>query len=333
MTTANDNQEEGAVVIRDVHQSGSGDHDRLGFHCDCPVCQQDRLFDVLAPEPIWSRRLGVLLAAGVLAVSAGVTATSLASEPDDQQEGIVAPTPGTSPPVGDGPGQGSGVETALPFEVDPVPAAPDGGSTDGQPDEAAPLEAAPVDAPDGGLALSDPNAPAEDDGSAVDPGEVDASETPVPPAEPIPPGTPVPAAPGDPGDQLGPAEQAPAAKPKQHSRARREHRERHPAKKRARDHSRGQLRVASPPAAYTPSNDAQAATPAAVAPASRRIRGRFHVVLPGESLWSIASALLDAGASPAAVALEVRRLWRLNAARIGTGDPSLLRIGVRLRLR
>jgi Tfp pilus assembly protein FimV len=72
---------------------------------------------------------------------------------------------------------------------------------------------------------------------------------------------------------------------------------------------------------------------AAVAPAPRRIRGRFRVVRPGESLWSIASALLDADASPAAVALEVLRLWRLNEARIGTGDPNLLRIGVRLRLR
>jgi hypothetical protein len=57
------------------------------------------------------------------------------------------------------------------------------------------------------------------------------------------------------------------------------------------------------------------------------------VVRPGESLWSIASALLDADASPAAVAVAVRRLWRLNEARIGTGDPDLLRIGVRLRLR
>jgi hypothetical protein len=321
------------VVIRNVHQSGSGDHDRLGFHPDCPVCGQDRLFGVLSPEPIWSRRLSVLLAAGVLAVSVGATTTSVASEPDDQQEGIVAPTPGASPPVGDGPGQGAGGETALPFEVDPVPAAPDGGSTDGQPDDAAPLEAPPVDDPDGGLALRDPNAPAEDDMSAVDPGDVDATETPIPPADPIPPGTPVPAAPGDPGDQPGPAEQGPPARPQQHLRARREHRKRHAAKKRARNQSLGQLPIASPPAAYTPSSDSQAPTTAAVAAAPRHIRGRFHVVLPGESLWSIASALLDADASPAAVALEVRRLWRLNAARIGTGDPSLLRIGVRLRLR
>jgi hypothetical protein len=332
------------VVIRNVHQSESSDHDRLGFHPDCPVCRQDRLFGVLSPEPSWARRLRVFLAAGVLAVSAGATTTSVASEPDDQQEGVVVPAPDASPPVGDGPGQGSSGDTALPFEVDPVLTTPEDHPTGGQPDDAAPLEAAPVNDPDGGLALSDPNTPAEDDESAVDPGDVDASDTPVPPAEPIPSGTSAPPTPpsGDTGDQPDSTEQAPAAKPEQPSRAQREHRKRHAAKTRAREHAHSGLRTAKPPAAYSPStdtasiaNDTQAATAAAVAPAPRRIRGRFHVVLPGESLWSIASALFDADAdaSPAAVALEVRRLWRLNEARIGTGDPNLLGIGVRLRLR
>jgi hypothetical protein len=330
------------VVIRNVHQAESSEHERLGFHPGCPVCRQDRLFGALSPEPIWSRRLRVLLAAGVLAVSAGATSTSVASEPDDQQEGVVVPAPGASPPVGDGPGQGSGGETALPFEVDPVLTTPDDDPTQGHPDDAAPLEAIPVDDPDGGLALSDPTAPAEDDASAVDPGDVDASDTPVPPAEPGPPGTvdPPPPPSVDSGNQPGSAEPAPAAKPEQRSQTRREHRERRAPRKRTRDQSQGQRRVPDPPADYAPSTDPgtlasnpPAAPAAAVAPAPRAIRGRFHVVLPGESLWSIASALLDPDASPAAVALEVRRIWRLNEARIGTGDPNLLRIGVRLRLR
>jgi hypothetical protein len=329
------------VVIRNDHQSESCDHDRLGFHPDCPLCRQDRLFGVLSPEPIWSRRLGALFAAGVLAVSAGATATSVASEPDGQQEGVVAPAPGSSPPVGEGPAPGSGGDTALPFEVDPVLTTPETDPADGQPDDAAPLEAAPVDDPDGGLALSDPNAPAEDDAPAVEPGGVDPSETPVPPAEPSPPGTSAPPTPlsGDLGDQPGPAEQTPAPKPEQRPRPQHEHRKRHPARKG--DRSRNKLQAADPPAASMPSaagapglaSDSQTATAEAVAPAPRRLRGRFHVVLPGESLWSIASALLDADASSAAVALEVRRLWKLNEARIGTGDPNLLRIGVRLRLR
>jgi hypothetical protein len=330
------------VEVQNVHHSESSDHDRLGFHPDCPICRQDRLFGVLSPEPIWSRRLRVLLAAGVLAVSAGATTTSVASEPDGQQEGVVVPAPGDSPPVGDGPTQGSGGDTALPFEVDPVLTTPEQDPEGGQPDDGAALEATPVDDPDGRLALGDPNAPPDDDSPAVDPNEVDASDTPIPPAEPVPPGPSAPATPpsGDTGDQPGPAEQAPTAKPEQRSRARRQHRKRHAARKRAREHARGEVRATNPPATSSPSqeapalaNDTQAATSAAAAPAPPRIRGRFHVVRPGESLWSIASALLDTDASSAAVALEVRRLWRLNEARIGTGDPNLLRIGVRLRLR
>ena len=313
------------MVIRDVHQL---DHDRLGFHPDCPVCRQDRLFGALSPEPVWSRRLRVLLAAGVLAVSAGATTTSVASEPDDQQEGVVVPAPDASPPGAEGPGQGSGAETTLPFEVDPVLTTPEDDPTNGQPGDAVPLEAAPVADPDGGLALSDPSPPVEDDASPVDA---------VPPAEPTAPETSAPPAPppGDAGDQPDSAGQAPVAKPEQRSRPQHEHRKRHATRKKASKHSGGELRAANPPAPYTPSTDtaALASDKAAVAPAPRRIRGRFHVVLPGESLWSIASALLDADASSAAVALQVRRLWRLNEARIGTGDPNLLRIGVRLRLR
>lgn len=60
---------------------------------------------------------------------------------------------------------------------------------------------------------------------------------------------------------------------------------------------------------------------------------RSHTVHAGECLWSIAAALLPAGAGNAEIAAEVQRLWKLNAARIGTGDPSLLYVGTRLRLR
>jgi hypothetical protein len=58
-----------------------------------------------------------------------------------------------------------------------------------------------------------------------------------------------------------------------------------------------------------------------------------HVVRPGECLWSIAAALLPPGASNNAIAGEVARLWRLNAARIGTGDPNVIYAGTELRLR
>jgi hypothetical protein len=58
----------------------------------------------------------------------------------------------------------------------------------------------------------------------------------------------------------------------------------------------------------------------------------FHTVRSGECLWSIAAALLPAGAGNAEIAAEVKRLWRLNASRIGTGDPNLLMVGTKLRL-
>lgn len=59
---------------------------------------------------------------------------------------------------------------------------------------------------------------------------------------------------------------------------------------------------------------------------------RSHVVVGGECLWSIAAAHLPPGASASEIAEEVHRLWQLNSARIGTGDPNVLPVGVRLRL-
>lgn len=59
---------------------------------------------------------------------------------------------------------------------------------------------------------------------------------------------------------------------------------------------------------------------------------RSHVVRPGESLWSIAAALLGPGARPAEIAKLVDEIWRLNAERIGTGRPDLIHPGQVLRL-
>jgi nucleoid-associated protein YgaU len=56
-------------------------------------------------------------------------------------------------------------------------------------------------------------------------------------------------------------------------------------------------------------------------------------VCPGDSLWSIARRLLGNGASPADICGEVNRLWQLNRERIATGDPHLLIVGTKLRLR
>lgn len=78
---------------------------------------------------------------------------------------------------------------------------------------------------------------------------------------------------------------------------------------------------------------AQPATPAEPREAAGSLQGHSsHTVRAGECLWSIAEAVLPAGASEAQIAAEVSRLWRLNAGRIGTGDPGLILVGTVLRL-
>ena len=61
--------------------------------------------------------------------------------------------------------------------------------------------------------------------------------------------------------------------------------------------------------------------------------GRTHVVKPGQSLWVIAQSIVGRPAGIGEIAFEVGRLWRLNAVRIGTGNPDLIYAGQELRLR
>jgi len=61
--------------------------------------------------------------------------------------------------------------------------------------------------------------------------------------------------------------------------------------------------------------------------------GSTRVVQPGQSLWAIAQGLFGGPASIAQVALQVDRLWQLNADRIGSGNPDLIFPGLRLRLK
>jgi hypothetical protein len=92
---------------------------------------------------------------------------------------------------------------------------------------------------------------------------------------------------------------------------------------------------ASPPEEAPPPEapGAPPAVPAQGDPSPGSLAGhRVHVVRAGECLWSIAEALLPAGAGTSEIAAEVQRLWRLNASSIGTGDPSLIYAGTELRL-
>ena len=76
-----------------AHLVESGDHGRLGFHPDCPVCRQVRLFGSLSADPVISRRAQAALASGVLALSAVGPPAAVAQEPDHQVEGGSEPAP------------------------------------------------------------------------------------------------------------------------------------------------------------------------------------------------------------------------------------------------
>jgi nucleoid-associated protein YgaU len=64
----------------------------------------------------------------------------------------------------------------------------------------------------------------------------------------------------------------------------------------------------------------------------RASKQHTYVVEPGESLWVIAQGLVGRPPGIAQIAFEVRRLWRLNATRIGSGSPDLIYPGQELRL-
>jgi nucleoid-associated protein YgaU len=57
-----------------------------------------------------------------------------------------------------------------------------------------------------------------------------------------------------------------------------------------------------------------------------------YVVQAGDSLWSIAERRLGAGATDAAIAREVNRLWTANTDRIRSGDPDLIQPAEELRV-
>lgn len=63
-----------------------------------------------------------------------------------------------------------------------------------------------------------------------------------------------------------------------------------------------------------------------------RRRSGTRTVRRGDSMWSIARDNLGSDASGAAVSRELKRLWKLNANSVGTGDPNLIFPGQTVRL-
>jgi hypothetical protein len=261
-----------------------------------------------------NRRLRAFVAAGVIALSGGATATSVASEVDSQDEGV-STQPGTTDDAVDG---GTGPETQLPVEVDPVLGDPDQDVTEApggvDPPATIPLEVAAPEANGSG-------------------GESDAESVPAPAEPPVgSPRPPTPLAPGPGGDAGGGSatallveDQGDIPNPP-HLYADKGNQEPPPTSA-----------VDAPPPGDGTVQTRPAAEPApapeAQPPESPAAGAPFHIVQAGESLWSIAAAVLGPRASTAAVTRQVHRLWKLNKGRIGTGDPNVLPTGVKLRLR
>jgi len=277
------------------HLRASEDHAVLPFHPACPACRDERLSGRLPSTALVSPRLTALAVAGV---TAGCVLTPAPGA-------MAQETPPALPPGGYEDPAEEAIEDEGPLEED-EPVESD------EPDPNVP----PVitDDPSAALDPSDPPPPLDPallggepvPGIPVEdpPADQDVAAAPVPPTpDPPPPVSAAPAQPAPPPDQSrpGPSGEKPKAKPRSA-----------PARARSRPES------LSAPAPAAPSVSAPA-------PAGAR-----YVVQPGDTLWSIASATLGAGAPVAKVAARVEAIWRANASAIRTGDPDLILPGTRL---
>lgn len=319
-----------------AHLRESEGHDRLPFHPSCPICRQTRLSGTIASGALVSQRTQALLAASILAASATAPATAaLAAENDQQHDGATTvgqsgPSDSANSPDFD-PG---GDATDLPVAAVPVPQAQ-----------------APVDPGTDDTAPVEPPSATNPDDPVVDPGDgSDAAPpqpAPAPPSATAPtataPGAPATTAPPTPTAAPAPAAPAPAAAAPRAAReraarrarsGRRAHTPTKPSNAASQATATASVNAAAPTAAPGALPAAAVRRSVAVASGPRARPGdRAHSVLAGESLWSIATDVLGAGATPAQVAREVHRVWQLNRDRIGTGDPDLLPVGTRLALR
>jgi LysM repeat protein len=349
-----------------------GRHDadgRLPFRSDCPICRDERL-ERRMPEPhLAGPRARAGLVAGLVAVSTvgGQGVAVARADPIDDAIAQVdqATSPGDALEADNGDNgddaaggassdAGDGADNQPASEPQPVPApdpqpvpAPDpqpAPAPDPQPAQVPQPVAAPRTDPQ---PAPDPQPAAMAD-SQVAPGpephpEPDPQPAPAPEPQTTPPPGPLPAL--DPQPDLTPqvvsapeTQAAPASKPPR--RSRREERTSSSSPDGQPRAGAQSVPAGSPAAAAAsePASQSTAPTPArhALHGAERRsssARSDRYTVQPGDCLWSIARRLLPPGASDAAVAAEVDRLWRLNAEEIGTGNPDLIEPGQALRLR
>jgi hypothetical protein len=319
-------------------------HDRLPFHPSCPICRQTRLTGHMPADALVSPRTQALVAAGVLAMStAGPAAAALAAEQDQQQDGTASVgQTGASDPADNPDFDPGGDGTDLPQTAPPVPqtqAPADPGNDDtapvDQPSATNPDDPV-VDSGDGSDTTATSTQPTQPPSDSPSPSTT-ATATTTTPAAPSETTTPAPSPPASATPTTAPS--APAAPaPRAVSRASHSSSARHRSHHPSTTTPTATSPTYSPPAAVTPVAETTTAAPVTTVQAGAGGRhakpgDRTHSVLPGESLWTIATDLLGSDASTAGVAREVHRLWQLNKERIGTGDPDLLMIGTKLELR
>jgi hypothetical protein len=319
------------------HLRHAGDHGRLAFHPDCPVCREQRLAGALPPDNVIPARAGALLAAGVLTLSTvGPTVTVAAGQTQEEQGAATPAPPGNQDTADDPDFDPGGDSTQLPDTPQPAqqvqaPAAASNGASvpvDQEPrsDADAPI----VDGGDG--APDDAATPAAPAAVAPTPAAATPSASPAP-ASPAPTTTPEPTS--TPAPSATPAPTATPTPTVRNSSPRRE--PRHTHRQRTAHRPVAEAPPAQPAAAprttsAEPVKAVSATTRAAGASVAVQPGDRTHVVRSGESLWSIASELIGGKGSPAAIARTVNRLWELNHARIGTGNPNLVMPGTELVL-
>jgi hypothetical protein len=228
---------------------------------------------------------------------------AFASEADSEQEGSAPP--GALPGLEEGPELETGGEEAV---LEELPGAVSGGeeSEEGPPLESEPSQESELPPPSPEAPAAPAEVPPVSDEAPPGPDYSPAAE----PATGAAPAVPV-------ENQALPAPESPRPTPQAQPEA-----------------EVDQVAPEAPPPVSPPEAPAQ---PPAVPTQRSGVGGSLvgqsvHVVKAGECLWSIAEALLPSGADNAEIEAEVQRLWRLNADRIGTGDPSLVYAGTELRL-
>lgn len=343
------------------HLRASNCHGRLTFHGSCPICRRERLFGTRPSDTILSGRN----AAGVLAIalalpSAGIVPVAALADGPPAKEMAPPPNPfddagGSSDGgVEDGPTTdgdvdpdraGDGPISQTPASEQAVPEAPSDNplpsqqTPDGEGEQGAPTPPPPTTAePPAPVPLVPPPAAPLPSAKPVPEPPSTNIQTPTPPP---PPSAPL-AWPSPEHNQAGPVDQ-----PESSARIISKGESGPGGALGANSPGDPRTLVAGPrgsgpppsshgrddsdrtrPAENVPGGIPQRrATPRAGAPKPAATGARRVTVRQGQSLWSIARGQLGPAASPAEISHLVSRLWSLNAARIASGDPSLIRTG------